>query len=125
MHIYRILPSLASALLLGATSVSAAPQISDSGILTDESGMTLYVFDKDQAGSGKSACNGPCADNWPPLKPADGDQAAGDFSIITRDDGSLQWAYQGQPLYLWVKDTRPGEQKGDGVKGVWHTAKSQ
>ena len=28
-------------------------------------GMTLYVFDRDAGG--KSACNGPCAANWPPL----------------------------------------------------------
>ncbi|MBI2313066.1 MAG: sigma-70 family RNA polymerase sigma factor [Betaproteobacteria bacterium] len=27
------------------------------------SGMTLYTFDKDAAGSGKSMCNGPCADD--------------------------------------------------------------
>jgi predicted lipoprotein with Yx(FWY)xxD motif len=34
-------------------------------VLTNESGMTLYVFDKDS--DGKSACNGPCTGNWPPL----------------------------------------------------------
>ena len=33
--------------------------------LVDGKGMTLYTFDKD--GGGKSMCNGPCADNWPPL----------------------------------------------------------
>ena len=32
---------------------------------TDAKGMTLYTFDKDAGG--KSACNGPCATNWPPL----------------------------------------------------------
>ena len=37
------------------------------GILTTPSGMTLYTFDKDVAGSGKSVCNGPCATNWPPV----------------------------------------------------------
>jgi len=30
-------------------------------VLTDEKGMTLYVFGKDS--DGKSACNGPCAGN--------------------------------------------------------------
>lgn len=33
-------------------------------ILVDANGMTLYTFDKDVANSGKSACNGPCADLW-------------------------------------------------------------
>lgn len=31
--------------------------------LTDQRGMSLYTFDKDK--DGKSACNGPCAANWP------------------------------------------------------------
>ena len=34
-------------------------------VLTGTNGMTLYTFDKDAAGSGKSACNDPCAGNWP------------------------------------------------------------
>jgi predicted lipoprotein with Yx(FWY)xxD motif len=38
------------------------------GTLTNASGITLYTFDKDAAG--KSACNGPCAANWPPLMAA-------------------------------------------------------
>jgi predicted lipoprotein with Yx(FWY)xxD motif len=42
-------------------------------VLTGSNGMTLYVFDKDAAGSGKSMCNGPCATNWPPLFAMDGD----------------------------------------------------
>lgn len=68
-------------------------------MLTNVDGMTLYVFDKDAAGSGKSACNGACATNWPPLKATPGDKAGGDYSIITRDDGSRQWACKGKPLY--------------------------
>jgi predicted lipoprotein with Yx(FWY)xxD motif len=45
------------------------------------------------------------------------------YAVITREDGSKQWAYKGKPLYYWVKDTKPGDVSGDGVKGVWHTAK--
>ena len=33
--------------------------------LTGADGMTLYIFKKDSAG--KSACEGGCATNWPPL----------------------------------------------------------
>ena len=48
--------------------------------------MTLYTFDRDSAG--KSACNGNCAVNWPPLMaPADA-QPMGKWSVVTRDDGS-------------------------------------
>ena len=41
----------------------------DGWILTTDKGMTLYTFDRD-ATPGKSACNGPCATNWPPLMAA-------------------------------------------------------
>jgi predicted lipoprotein with Yx(FWY)xxD motif len=52
-----------------------------------------------------------------------GDTGTGDYTIITRDDGSKQWAYKGKPLYLWSKDQKPGDTTGDGVGKVWHTAK--
>ena len=42
--------------------------------------MTLYVFDRDTAGSGKSVCNGPCATNWPPLM-ADKAPPGSDYSV--------------------------------------------
>ena len=83
--------------------------------------MTLYTFDKDNAG--KSACNGPCAINWPPLM-AVGGTASGDWSMVARDDGNRQWAYKGKPLYTWNKDTKPGDTSGDGfLNGAWHAAR--
>ena len=91
-----------------------------SGILTDQAGMTLYTFDKDVANSNKSMCNGPCAANWPPLVASKDDKGGGAWSIMTRDDGSLQWAYNGKPLYRWVKDKKPGDRTGDGVGKAWH-----
>jgi len=94
-----------------------------SGLLTDHAGMTLYVFDKDSAGSGKSVCNGDCAAKWPPLAAGASDMAEGDYSIVVRDDGTRQWAYKGKPLYLWVNDHKPGDTTGDGVKGVWHVVR--
>ena len=111
------------ALLVACAAPYAAPVSMQAGVLTNSDGMTLYVFDKDAAGSGKSACNGDCAMNWPPLMAAAGDKASGDYSIITRDDGSLQWAYKGKPLYRWAKDQKPGDATGDGIKNVWHAAK--
>jgi predicted lipoprotein with Yx(FWY)xxD motif len=92
------------------------------GTLVDARGMTLYTFDRDVRGSGKSACNGQCAANWPPL-PAAAGIPPGDFSIVSRDDRSLQLAYKGKPLYRWAKDSRPGERSGDGVNGVWRVAR--
>ena len=107
----------------GSFAQSAAPTKVADGVLVGANGMTLYTFDKDTAGSGKSVCNGPCATNWPPLMAADADAASGDWSVVTRDDGKKQWALKGKPLYFWAKDGKPGDKTGDGVSGVWHSAK--
>jgi predicted lipoprotein with Yx(FWY)xxD motif len=90
-------------------------------VLADAKGMTLYTFDKDMPG--KSTCNGGCATNWPPLTAAAMDKDMGDYTVITRDDGSKQWAYKAKPLYTWAKDTKPGDMTGNGMgNGAWHTA---
>jgi predicted lipoprotein with Yx(FWY)xxD motif len=115
--------ALAGALLGGCASMSKAPAVASNGVLTGSNGMTLYTFDRDAAGSGKSACNGPCATNWPPLMAAAGAQPSGDYTIVVRDDGSRQWAHKGQPLYYWIKDAKPGDRTGDGVNKVWHLAR--
>ena len=90
-------------------------------VLTNETGMTLYVFDKDA--DGKSACNGPCTGNWPPLMATAGSMPMGDYTIITRADGTKQWAYKGRPLYAWKNDKKPGDITGDGfLNNAWHIA---
>lgn len=121
--IIALLSAMAFAVSLNAAAQSAPVKVVD-GVLTNSAGMTLYTFGKDTAGSGKSVCNGPCAANWPPLMAAADAKAGGDFSVVTRDDGAKQWAYKGMPLYLWVKDTKPGDRTGDGVGNVWRVAKN-
>ena len=126
MMFNKTLISLFVAGMLAACSMmqaSAGPAKMTDGMLTGSNGMTLYTFDKDMAGSGKSVCNGPCATNWPPLLAMDGDKASGDYSIITRDDGKKQWAMKGKPLYYWAKDMKVGDKTGDGFNGVWHVVK--
>lgn len=116
--------ALALAAVLGAcASVASLPTKTADGVLTGPSGMTLYTFDRDAAGSGKSVCNGPCATNWPPLMAGASDQPSGDYTIITRDDGSKQWAHKGKPLYFWAKDAKPGDKTGDGFNKVWSVAR--
>ena len=85
-------------------------------------GHDPYTFDKDAGG--KSTCNGPCAENWPPLAAADDAKPTADMTIVVRDDGKKMWAYKGKPLYTFKKDTAPGETNGDGfLNGAWHMAK--
>jgi|SRR5579884_1727846 len=116
-----------------AASPVASPSITTVGLghaaglpafLTNNRGMTLYVFDKDTPG--KSACTGACATIWPPLyavKPfVLPPGVAGTLGTITRPDGTMQLTYNGKPLYLYSKDTKPGDTKGNGIAGLWHVA---
>ena len=120
----KLIPLIAAAALVACASMSTAqPAKATDGVLTGPNGMTLYTFDRDAAGSGKSVCNGPCAANWPPLMASATDASSGDYSVVTRDDGSKQWAYKGKPLYFWAKDAKPGDKTGDGVAGAWKIAR--
>lgn len=92
-------------------------------VLTDAQGMTLYIFDKDEMGV--TNCYDQCAVNWPPFVAADGAAAQGDLTLVQRNDGTMQWAYDGMPLYYWKNDVNPGDTTGDGVGGVWHVIKGE
>jgi predicted lipoprotein with Yx(FWY)xxD motif len=110
-------------LLIAGCAIAAAPGKATNGVLVGDNGMTLYTFDKDAPNAGKSVCNGGCAANWPPLAAPASAKTDGPWTVVTRDDGSKQWAYKGQPVYYWVKDKAVGDKTGDGVGGVWHVAK--
>ncbi len=106
--------------MAGCAGMTQAPVKYSNGWMTGENGMTLYTFDKDVAGSGKSVCNGPCATNWPPFTAATNEPAGGDWSVVTRDDGSKQWAFSGKPLYFYAKDQKAGDVTGDNFNKAWH-----
>lgn len=111
---------LAGAGIATAEDVVKVVSMGDKDILTDAADMTLYTFDKDAGGM--SNCYDKCAENWPPLL-ADADMTLPEgFALTERKDGTMQVMYDDEPLYLWVKDTKPGDMTGDGVGGVWHTA---
>jgi predicted lipoprotein with Yx(FWY)xxD motif len=87
-------------------------------ILVDSGARTLYLFEKDSGRS--SACTGACAAAWPPLR-AEGPPAAGNgadaalLGTTPRSDGGSQVTYNGHPLYLYVRDQKPGDTNGQGV----------
>ena len=113
----------AAALALPALAFAAEPAMEKDGMLTDHNGMTLYTFAKDAGG--KSMCNDKCATNWPPLKADSDAKSMGEWTVIKRDDGSMQWAYDGKPLYTFIKDKAPGDKTGDGLmEGAWKAAKA-
>ncbi len=120
-----LIPAAVAAMLLASAAFAAPAMVGNSAkgkVLTDSKGMTLYTFSKD-SGS-KSACNGKCADNWPPLMVKAGEAGGDGYSKVKRDDGKMMWAYKGKPLYTWVHDKKPGDVTGDGkLNGAWHAAK--
>ena len=131
--------AIAAAALLGACSTQqpatnadmarqgagapSTPTVAQDGTLLGPDGRTLYVFSRDSRGSGTSVCVAQCAVNWPPLGVATAAKPIGDYTIVTRADGSKQWAHKGMPLYYYVKDTKPGDKLGAGMGGVWAVAK--
>jgi predicted lipoprotein with Yx(FWY)xxD motif len=115
---------IALTLIAGCAGLTYAPVKYTNGLMTGPDGRTLYTFDKDAAGSGKSVCNGQCATNWPPFTAA-GESSGGDWTVITRDDGSKQWAWLGKPLYYYAKDQKAGDVTGDRVNNVWHAVRPE
>jgi predicted lipoprotein with Yx(FWY)xxD motif len=123
-------PSTASSPSSAASSPAAASSsalktatISGVKVITNAKGFTLYSFAPDTAT--KSNCNGSCATFWPPLKGpvTAGSGVTGKIGTITRADGSTQATYNGHPLYTYVSDHAPGQDKGNGLNlsgGVWH-----
>ena len=104
---------------LGGAVKSA--EVGGKTILTDAKDMTLYIWDKDAVGV--SNCYDQCAVNWPPLLVDASTEVSGDWTLVDRTDSDQKIvAYKGWPLYLWIKDTKPGDTTGDGVGGTWHTA---
>lgn len=50
-----------------------------------------------------------CEQIWPPfVAPADA-QPVGKWTVLTRKNGSKQWAYDGYPLYTSIVDRQPGD----------------
>ena len=119
--LFTIALAVSTAALAETTPPAKVGKTTKGKTLVDQTGMTLYVFDKDK--DGKSACNDGCAANWPPLMVTPGAEPSGDYTITKRDDSTSQWAYKGRPLYTWRKDMQPGDITGDGVNNnTWHVA---
>jgi len=118
----------------GGNTSSAAPAaaggktvtektIGNQQVLVDSQGMTLYWFAIDSPTASK--CSGSCAHYWPPVAGplTAGSGVTGTLGVITRSDGTKQATYMGHPLYTYVGDGAPGQNKGNGLNldgGLWY-----
>ncbi len=98
--------------------------VSDDGseyVLADSTKKTVYTFDNDPA-EGAPACNGKCAEIWPPILLSDEEAArtVAPFGVVVRATGLKQLTHNGKALYNYFLDRKPGDLLGDGIGGVWH-----
>ena len=119
----RILTGLMTvgALALMGTAWAAPPGVTEKdGAFIAPDSKPLYTFARDTT-PGKSACNAQCATAWPALAAAADAKNDGDWTVVTRDDGSKQWAYKGKPLYTFARDTAGAA--ATGVSEAWPLAR--
>lgn len=99
-------------------------------VLVNSEVLTLYIFEKDGKGSGKSTCYGVCERAWPPLlsttprRPVASGPGTHNAMVgtIPRRNGTKQVTYAGWPLYQFAGDEL-GDAKGAGAEafgGRWH-----
>jgi predicted lipoprotein with Yx(FWY)xxD motif len=106
----------------GPATVTLTGNAQLGSFLTDDKGMSLYLYTKDTPNT--SNCYDKCAAAWPPLftNGAPAAVSGADASLLgttTRTDGSIQVTYNGWPLYYFAKDQKPGDVTGQNVGGVW------
>jgi predicted lipoprotein with Yx(FWY)xxD motif len=112
-----------SAAAAGSSGSLLTRTIGGNQVLTNAAGRTLYWFALDTPTTSK--CTGSCATYWPPVKGpvTAGPGVTGTISEITRSDGTKQATYDGHPLYTYLGDAAPGQNKGNGLKlsgGLWY-----
>ena len=90
--------------------------------LTDAHGMTLYGFDGNARRDRQLCSTSGCDPEWQPVTASELAFKTGEFSVVTRSDGSKQWAYKRQPLYRYRGDALPGDVHGIGVDPHWKLA---
>jgi predicted lipoprotein with Yx(FWY)xxD motif len=90
-------------------------------LLVDQEGLPLYAFSGDLKND-RTVCAGSCAGGWMPVAAAQLANPVGDFTIVSRPDGTRQWAFRGRPLYRFGGDVLPSDVNGLGRDTQWQPA---
>jgi len=115
--------AIAALLAAACTTMSpAGPPRPATACWSATNGMTLYTFDAMRPVPARASATA-LREELASASPATAGPARQASVVITRDDGSKQWAYKGKPVYFWAKDQKPGDRTGDGVNGVWRLAR--
>lgn len=85
-------------------------------LLTTEKNDSVYAFDEDTATT--STCDAECTQTWKPVSaPAIARRTLGEWSILERSPGELQWVFRGKPLYTYSLDEHSWSREGSDVPG--------
>jgi predicted lipoprotein with Yx(FWY)xxD motif len=92
-------------------------------VLVNGKGLTLYIFVPDK--QKKVTCKSTCAIIWPPLKVKNGAKptAGGSAKAKLLGLNGAVVTYNRWPLYTYIKDHKPGQATGQGIKnsgGLWY-----
>ena len=102
----------------GGTCAGDRDDDAGAALAAGSNGRTLYTYDSDTAGSGQTACNAGCVNEWPPLIVPHGTMASvgpgvtGRLGTIVRGDGTTQVTYNGLALYFYAGDSGPDQTHG-------------
>ncbi|MGZ6545238.1 MAG: COG4315 family predicted lipoprotein [Actinomycetota bacterium] len=107
-----------------AVEVKTASAAGYGTYLTNQQGMTLYVYLLDEPGSAP-ACTGDCLSSWTPVivkgKPKAGSGVDAKTLGTQKVDGVQQLTLGGQPAYTYQGDMASGDTNGQGIGGLWFT----
>ncbi|MDY6819614.1 MAG: hypothetical protein SVG88_13225 [Halobacteriales archaeon] len=105
--------------------VVSHPELGD--ILADRKGQTVYMYEKDTQGETTSKCTGDCADMWPKVTVKTQAQAVevgpnvkaetNSYALFATGGNQSHVMVNGWPIYIYKKDEKPGDAKGQGVNG--------
>ncbi|HEY1740650.1 MAG TPA: hypothetical protein VGI86_18190 [Acidimicrobiia bacterium] len=96
----------------------------DDMLIVNGNGLTTYAFGPDSATA--SQCNTGCDTTWPPVTTTGTPPTMSGLQVttLTRSDGTKQVVVNGHPLYTFSGDSKAGDEKGQGVGGVWYYVNS-
>ncbi|MET7486305.1 hypothetical protein [Streptomyces sp. NPDC005538] len=117
-------PAAASSAQSGTTTALAAEAVKGGGdVVTDDKGMTLYRYDKDEPSPSKWTCSGECTKTWIPVIVQNAVQTTGvEKSLLgtVHRSGQTQLTLGGWPLYRYVGDTAAGQLNGQAKDRMWY-----
>jgi predicted lipoprotein with Yx(FWY)xxD motif len=96
-------------------------------VAVDAEGFTLYLSVLDSRDPSRSVCRSKaCLTSWKPVYVKKAGIVAGagvsqaKLGTLIRPGKDIQATLNGWPLYRFVKDQKPGDVLGEGLKGTWH-----